>query len=426
MNKIKKPFIVCVTGTKGKTTTSRLISNIVKTKYKNVLLTDTHGCYLNLEKVIGNSDSKKIWGIKYPTVCPGRFLYLLKDKKNSIAVLESSIGSAHTKGSGYGLHDVGVLTNSFEDHMGRSFIKTKKDILNSKTLIAFGSNKKGSHIVFNYEGDISTSIVERYRKEKELHVTAVTLKQKNVPKLSKLGYGIIYTNSDGYIYHLSTENTERRIIATKDVPMSFRGTFEPSIYSSMLAIGACIDMPGMSLKNIASGLTSFKDKSVEARMNMYYSKKEGVHVIFDFAHEIRSLTAVANFSNYQKKGKSIGVFALPLDRKDAQIIDYAKKMKNLFDITIIYDISDSKINDHNMAEGRKCGDVSNMIFDILNKKNSNKHKVIKITSEIEAFSKAVELSEKGDIITHFFETPQKVQERLGELLPDIKKVSDFK
>jgi len=96
--------IISITGTKGKTTVTRALSEIIYKSGENVLRVDTDGHYINEKRKSTLEDSKKLFML-VPTVCPGK--YLLDVKKyfpDFTAVFETAIGSSGSAGLGYGLH----------------------------------------------------------------------------------------------------------------------------------------------------------------------------------------------------------------------------------------------------------------------------------------------------------------------------------
>ena len=170
MNKksLCSPVIISITGTKGKTTVARLLEAAYLKINKETLLVDTHGHYLNGKKLGTFEESLDLHGLG-PTVCPGKFLYCLKGKKNALAILETSVGSSAMPGLGYMKHDIGILTNVFEDHIGRR-IKTKEDLAVEKGRI-FRRVKNDGLLIFNADEKSSTERVTRTKK---------FLKKKNI------------------------------------------------------------------------------------------------------------------------------------------------------------------------------------------------------------------------------------------------------
>jgi cyanophycin synthetase len=145
--------IICVTGTKGKTTTVAIIHDILRALGKNTLKVDTTGHFINGQRRSTLDDSKETWRL-VPSVCPGRYLWEFHAdpnlRNNGVAILESSLGSSSLSGMGYSYHDVGVFLNVFEDHLGSSErIKSRADIAEAKEFIFKRLTKNNGYAVFN-------------------------------------------------------------------------------------------------------------------------------------------------------------------------------------------------------------------------------------------------------------------------------------
>ena len=109
--------IIAVTGTNGKTTTTRLIAHIVKSTGYRVGFTTSDGIY------VGNTML-----LKGDTTGPVSSEFILRDPTVDFAVLETARGGILRSGLGFGFCDIGVVTNIQEDHLGLADIHTLDDL----------------------------------------------------------------------------------------------------------------------------------------------------------------------------------------------------------------------------------------------------------------------------------------------------------
>ena len=139
--------IISITGTNGKTTTTRMIAHILRVNGFNVGMTTTDGIYINDDCVV-----------KGDTTGPQSAKIVLADKSVDVAVLETARGGILRAGLAYDLSDVGVLTNISEDHLGLDGIKSLNDLYHVKSLV-IESVKSNGYAVLNADDKIITQSV---------------------------------------------------------------------------------------------------------------------------------------------------------------------------------------------------------------------------------------------------------------------------
>jgi cyanophycin synthetase len=135
--------IIAVTGTNGKTTTTRLIAHIVKNNGYRVGFTTSDGIYVQ-NHLMEKGD----------TTGPVSAEYILKDPTVEFAVLETARGGILRSGLGFSRCDIGIITNIQEDHLGLSDIHTLDDLARVKATVV-RSIKKDGWAILNVEDDLS-------------------------------------------------------------------------------------------------------------------------------------------------------------------------------------------------------------------------------------------------------------------------------
>ena len=116
--------IVAVTGTNGKTTTTRLTAHIAKTAGHKVGFTTTDGIYIqNIMMQRGDCTG------------PQSAEFVLKDPTVDFAVLETARGGILRAGLGFHQCDIGIVTNVAADHLGLKDINSLEDMARVKSIV---------------------------------------------------------------------------------------------------------------------------------------------------------------------------------------------------------------------------------------------------------------------------------------------------
>ncbi|PIZ96108.1 MAG: hypothetical protein COX80_02130 [Candidatus Magasanikbacteria bacterium CG_4_10_14_0_2_um_filter_33_14] len=394
--------IISITGTKGKTTVTRALSEIIYKSGENVLRVDTDGHYINEKRKSTLEDSKKLFML-VPTVCPGK--YLLDVKKyfpDFTAVFETAIGSSGSAGLGYGLHQIGIFTNILEDHLKASKrLQTQADLAKAKRFI-FSRLDVGGTAIFNADDKYvcsQLSSIPEFRKPIYFLPVGFDFKYFDIEKNLK-NNGSLITIENACVVVKSAKKTQK-IIKVNDVKWTFGGNFKPSVYNLMFIIaGLLVFNGGKITKQNKEDLKNYKMDKFGGRLTLL-ENKEGVKILVDYAHEKFSLVEVAKLAKSIGNGEVIGVVRLAPDRQDEIIAETGKYIANKYDRFVVYD----KIDGVNRKEykgrksdfNRKTGEVSKIFYEgILSKKKSDK--VERILEEKKAIKRSAELAKKGDVV----------------------------
>lgn len=402
---METPYIITVTGTKGKTTVTRLLNYIFcnHTKKFNVLYVDTDGHYFNNKRKGTLKDSKKLYGL-VPTVCPGRFLYRLENKENPIAILEASVGSSALPGMGYCLHNIGIFTNVYDDHVGYR-MKTRKQLAHQKARFVFRRTVPKGISIFNADDKYVCGELSMVRVELGMTLLPVGLNAKHfeIKKHIKEG-GSYITMQDSWI-GIETQKGFRKLLDVKKIPWTFQGEFKPSIYNIMFALAGVyaqnkFKVPQRALLDLFYSYTLDKEGG---RLTQIENKKKGYSYLVDFAHEKYSLTEVGNLAKKLSTNKTIGVVRLGADRKDDVLVKTGEYIANKYDVLIVFDKIDGVKRKSSNGRGgyfptREVGEISKLFFKGIKNKKRNKKDVHYILQEKDAIKLASQLAEKGDVI----------------------------
>ncbi|MHC6181303.1 cyanophycin synthetase [Clostridium sp. JNZ X4-2] len=392
-NKSKSMPIVSVTGTNGKTTTTRLIAHILSKSGYRVGMTVTGGIYID-NKCICRGDTTGYYSART----------ILSNKNVEAAVLETARGGIIKKGLAYDLADVAVITNITEDHLGMDGINTMEDLAYVKSLVGEAVREKG-YVVLNADDSVSQTIVNRmkgsiimFSKDKEN-----TALRKNI---NRGGYGI-YIND--HIMYFERQGAIVPIIKIKDIRISLEGKLTYNIENAMAACGAAIGL-NIAYSAIKDGLKSFYgDASFNpGRFNIY--NLNGINVVLDYGHNIEGYKAVIKGVKKLKYKRLVGIIGVPGDRTDNSVEKIGEISGNSFDYIYIKEDKDRR--------GRKPGEIASILKSGIMKTNFDIKKVETIFDEETALERAINNGKQGDLIIIFFEEMSPLVKLINKKLKD--------
>lgn len=398
----QKPFIVSITGTKGKTTVSRLLDYVLQNQGHTVLRVDTDGHYLNGAQKGSMQDSLALYGL-VPSVCPGRFLYELDKNTNGYAILEVSVGSSGSAGLGYKYHDIGIFTNVFADHLGAR-IRTRSQLAQEKSRCIFKRIKPQGVAIFNADDKYVTQRLGDLNPKKEVTIFPVgrDFSFFDIDKHINMGGRAI--TQEGIFIGVRDRNGFKKLLDITKIACTFNGAFIPSVYNCMFA---CATVLAYTTKKTFSGnvkelFYSYKIDPKGSRLVRLYNHRKDVHMLIDYAHEEKSLVEVAGLCRGISNGKTIGVVRVGYDRTDNMIRKVAKSIANKFDVIVMYDKIDgtnAKRYAHRQAPiPRKPGEIAELLYATICEHRKDLQNVHKILREQEAIQKAISLADAEDII----------------------------
>lgn len=374
-----KPFnipIVAVTGTNGKTTTTRLISHTLSKMGYCVGMTNSSGIFVN-NKCIDIGDDTGFNSARA----------ILLNPDVEVAVLETARGGIIRKGLAYEEADVAVITNIREDHLGIDGINSMEELCYVKALVGEAVKESG-YVVINADDKWSLSILDRIKAKKVFF----TLNSNNeILKNNNLDDIYVYLEDEHII--VLNENKKYLICNLKEIPITLNGKLKFNIENILSATAALVAM-NIDYCMIKNGITTYKLNSKEnsGRFNCY--DINGINIVLDYGHNADGYNAVLTALKELNKGKLYGVVGIPGDRLDESAIEIGSICAEYLNYTIVKEDRDLR--------GRNQGEIANLIVSGLLKKNKKaKHEVI--FNEEEAFLKAISIAKKGDTIVVFFE-----------------------
>ena len=354
-NPSKKFKLIGITGTKGKTTTTFMIKDILEKAGKKVGLIGTVAVYINEEKYI---DSERTTPESLELQ---RIFAKMVEQKVEYVIMEVSSQSLKLHRVDGCNFDLAVFTNLSEDHISEKEHPDMQDYFESKLKLF-----KMCNTGFINSDDIHTTKIPAMFPESDIKRYGID----NPADL--LAKDITITNSSVDFRVKLTDRNERVKV---DIPGRF------TVYNALAAISVCKKL-GIDAETIKESLLNIK---VPGRSEMVDNKLE-LPIMIDYAHSPESLQSILQAVKSYTRGRVISVFGCGGDRDARKRPIMGEISGKIADYTII-------TSDNPRTE--KPEDITAQIESGI-KKTKGKYEVI--VDRKEAIKRAIKMANKSDII----------------------------
>lgn len=365
--------LIAVTGTNGKTTTTRLVAHIAQTSGFTTGFTTTDGIYVN-----------NILLQKGDTTGPVSGEHILSDPSVEFAVLETARGGILRSGLCYNQCDIGIITNVKEDHLGLNDIHTLNDLANVKIVVARSVKKDGWAIL---NADDSQCLKIATELDCNLAFFSLNDDSSTIRRLLSKGKTVAVLEN-GYIT-VKREGLEAvRIAHVSNIPLTRGGEISFMVANAMASTLAAY-LWGFTLPQINTGLESFIPgyEHTPGRMNIFEANR--FTILVDYAHNPHGYTAVEDYVKNISANRKIGIISGIGDRRDEDITECATIAGRMFDHIIIR-------QEHNLR-GRTENAITELLIAGLNTSGRNITYEI-IADETLAMKRALAIAQDGDFI----------------------------
>ncbi len=275
--------VIAVTGTNGKTTTTRLIAHLVKTGGRVPGWSSTDGIFIDgIEVETGDWSG------------PGGAGRVLADPSVQVAVTETARGGILLRGVGTAVNDVSVVTNISADHLGLLGVHTLEQLAEVKSVIV-RITKPGGWTVLNADDPL----VRAMRSVSRAKPWFFSPDPDN-PYLDDAleAGGRAITVIDGTIVVLGRGHDPTEVIDLAQVPVTLAGASVVNTANALAATAAAIAI-GVPMEAVRRGLRTFTSGAEHnaGRLNVYRLDAAtpaagGIAVVLDLAHNEASLASL--------------------------------------------------------------------------------------------------------------------------------------
>ncbi len=363
--------IIAITGTNGKTTTTRLTAHIYRQTGQVVGYTTTDGIYID-DYLVEKGDNTG----------PVSAMTILKDPTVEVAILESARGGIVRSGLAFDSCDIGIILNVAADHLGIDDIETIEQMARVKSVVA-ETVKPDGYAILNADDALVAAMAERVQS----NIAYFSMQPDNPliqEQVRRGGFAAVYEN--GYLSIIEGKWT-LRIEQAINIPLTLDGK-APFMIANVLAacLGAFVN--GVDIEAIRQGVRTFKPSAQQTpgRMNLF--NLGNYHALVDYAHNPHGYEAVGGFvRNWQ--GEKIGVIGGPGDRRDEDLILLGKIAAGIFDRIIVKEDDDKR--------GRSPGEVADLIIKGIVRENPQVS-YEKIENEEVAIARALDSATEGCLV----------------------------
>ncbi|HET9228079.1 MAG TPA: cyanophycin synthetase [Thermoanaerobaculia bacterium] len=372
--------IAAITGTNGKTTTTRMVGHILKLSGCTVGMTTSDGVYID-----GNLT------VKGDMTGPWASHLVLRDPAVDAAVLETARGGIVRAGLGWRKCAVGAVLNVASDHLGMGGVNDLDELAEIKRVVVEVAQ---GFCVLNAD-DPRVAPMAAHSRAKPVYVTVNRANELVRQHIRNRGRAIALEDGlNGRVIVLYEGEEAIPLLLARQIPATVEGHAIHNIQNAMFA-AAIAHCMGISLENIRQGLRTFTTDFFQTPGRMNFYNEHPFRVLLDYAHNAHGMQSMARMiRDLSVHGRRIGVLAAPGDRRDEDIRDLAHAAAPAFDLILLRE-DDSR-------RGRKPGEVGEMLRNSLIEAGFPAERIAPgVYGEEEAVQRALEEASPGDFLVIF-------------------------
>lgn len=366
--------IIGITGTNGKTTTTRLTAHLVKSMGHKVGFTTSDGVYIQNQMMM-----------KGDCTGPVSAEFVLKDPTVDFAVLECARGGILRAGLGFHRCDIGIVTNISADHLGLGGIDTVEQLARVKSVVV-ESVMPGGFAILNADDDLV------YKMREGLNCSVALFSQDPKSKrikehCDKNGIAAVYDEASDWIY-IQKGAWKIQIEKAHQIPLTQSGRALFNVMNIMPAVLAGY-LRGFTVVDIRQALQTFIPSPAQTpgRMNLFQFRN--FQVLADYAHNPAGFRVLKAYVDKVGASRKIGIIAGTGDRRDEDIRELGRIAGSTFDEIII------RQDKH--LRGRTEENIINLLKEGIAESNPNLPVQV-ILKELEAINHAVKNAPRDSFI----------------------------
>jgi cyanophycin synthetase len=366
-----------ITGTNGKTTTSRMLASIMKSAGFTTGMTSTDGVYIDGHLTV-----------KGDMTGPTSAQIVLRDPSVDFAIMETARGGIVKRGLGYSTCNVGACLNISADHLGQRGIDTLEQLAQIKRVVVEVAQ---DCVVLNADDIHCLQMAEFCQAKQICYVTIDSGHGLVREHIRQGGMAVVLEKGiNGDMITIYDKGAHIPLLWTHLIPATIEGKAMHNVQNAMFATAMAYSFD-TSLENIRQGLRIFNTSFYQAPGRLNIFDEHPFKVILDYAHNPAAIQTITDLAErLEVKGRRRIVMAMPGDRRDEDIFEAAKIVSSTFD-TFICKADDDR-------RGRGHDEVPMLLKKTLEENGVSASDIQTIPSEVDAIEAGLASCEPGDLL----------------------------
>jgi cyanophycin synthetase len=373
--------IAAITGTNGKTTTTRMVGHILKLSGHTVGMATSDGVYID-----------GVLTVKGDMTGPWASHLVLRDPTVDAAVLETARGGIVRSGLGWRRCAVGAVLNVASDHIGMGGIESLDELADVKQVIVEVAR---DYCVLNADDER----VVRMAQHSQARPLYVTMDPRNPLVAAHVrderGAAVALEEGlSGRMIVLYQNGEQVPLLPARQVPATAEGYAVHNVQNAMFAAAIAYGMK-IGVENIRQGLRTFTADFFQTPGRLNFYNEHPFRVLLDYAHNAHGMEAMARtIRGLGVHGRRIGVIAAPGDRRDEDIAALAAAAAPAFDRVLL--------REDDNRRGRAPGEVGELLRRGLIAAGFPAERIAPgVHDEEQAVAKALAAARAGDLVVIF-------------------------
>ncbi len=374
-NEVSDIPVILITGTNGKSTTVRLMETILAEAELNPGASSTDGLRINLETVEAGDYSG-----------PEGARATLRTRGISSAVLEVARGGILRRGLPIENVQAAIITNVAEDHFGEWGVNSLPDMIETKFVVRKSLSEEGMLVV-----NADDAGCMKFAESLSETLCWFSLDGSNpvIQKHCEAGGRACYVEGSQFIY---SDKSKKEIIAgVKDFPITVSGMARHNILNCLGAIllAKALDIHTAAIRKALSNFGGSYNEN-PGRGNFF--EKDGITIVFDFAHNPHGLNAIIDLVSQCDAKRKLILMGQAGDRSDDDIFGLVKAASNFNpDKVIVCEII-------TYLRGREVGEIPELIKSCFMQHGIEENSIELRGDMLSGVNSALEWAESGDLL----------------------------